>query len=248
MSAKTRTLIASLALAFAGHAQASLLLDASVTSQFAGGATTSGTNGNDLPAPRPSVLYFGQLQATANGTVDIFYIGNEAGFINSFNWGANTYSTADKPDVFTSNLLIGSLSVTAGSFLDIGFCTDGGDAVGSFGRCVSNNSADSLVAQFNYGQEEGYRSIGYSSLSTYDPVTGERVFNGNPGTSDIWWAFWDDSGAKNDDNHDDMIIGLRFTPARIVSVPEPGTLGVFALGLMGAAFSMRRRLGILPTR
>ena len=58
--------------------------------------------------------------------------------------------------------------------------------------------------------------------------------------------FWDDSGAKNDDNHDDMIIGMRFRP--IVSVPEPATLAVFTLGLLGAAFALRRRLALITKR
>ena len=55
--------------------------------------------------------------------------------------------------------------------------------------------------------------------------------------------FWDDSGASNDDDHDDMITVARFRPA--VSVPEPGTLGVFAIGLLGAAVALRRRVALM---
>lgn len=243
MSTRNRTasLAAVLTLAIAGQAQASLLLDASVTNQFNGHTTTTNTNGNDLPG-KPSTLYFGQLKATSDGWVDFFYVGNEAAYTNTFHYGAanTTTSTAGRPDVFSgANLSLGSMQVLANTFLDFGFCTDGGDSVNNAGRCAENDSASSLRRQFNYNQGEGYRSIGFSSLSAYDPNTGGKTFNGNPGTSDIWWAFWDDSGAKNDDNHDDMIIGMRFRPN--VTVPEPGALAMFTLGLLGAGFALNRR-------
>jgi hypothetical protein len=53
------------------------------------------------------------------------------------------------------------------------------------------------------------------------------------------WLFWDDSGAGPDDNHDDMIIRAVFTPA--TSVPEPGTLAPFGLGLLGIGLARRKK-------
>jgi hypothetical protein len=51
------------------------------------------------------------------------------------------------------------------------------------------------------------------------------------------WLLWDDSGANSDDNHDDLIVRLTYR-----SVPEPGTLALLGLGLVGIALFRRRKL------
>ncbi|CAG0942799.1 hypothetical protein GPROT2_01877 [Gammaproteobacteria bacterium] len=218
-------------------ANASLIVDSAVTSFFIPHATTTDTVGNDLPLPRPSTLYFGQVRATGTGVVDFFYIGKEAGFTNKFYVKDNLLaSTASQPDSFNAPFpLIGSLAVSAGQLLDFGFCTDGGDKVlGS--RCVWNDSALSIVSQYNHDRVGGYRSIGYATADIFDPATGARSFGSGLGPSDNLFAFWDDSGARNDDNHDDMIIGMRFT-----RVDEPTSLALAATGLLGLLWVGSRR-------
>jgi len=51
------------------------------------------------------------------------------------------------------------------------------------------------------------------------------------------WLLWDDSGANMDDNHDDLIVRLTYH-----SVPEPGTLTLLGLGLVGVALIRRRKI------
>jgi hypothetical protein len=237
---KTRVLLGSLLLV-ASQAQATLILNTGITESFQNDAMTTGTHGNDLPG-HPNTLYFGQLGATANGWVDFYYIGNEAGYTNSLRFGTTTHSTAGLPDNFNSSLLLGSLAVTANSLLDFRFCTDGGESFGMSGRCAINNSGQSLMQQFNRNLVGGYRSIAYAGLSSFNPQTGARTYSpGNPGISNLWMLFWDDSGARNDDNHDDYVAVASFRPERETqTVPEPGTLGLVAIGLAGLMFAARR--------
>jgi hypothetical protein len=222
------------------EAHASLILTTDVVDTFTPVTASTGTYGNDLPG-HPSELYFGQLEATRNGIVDFFYIGNEAGYLNSLLLdGLVAHTTAGLPDNFNASYpLIGTVGVTANEFVDFGFCTNGGAEVGAFGRCASNDDASSLTAQFNYGDAGGYRSIAFRALTAFDPVSGHFEFGSAGGSSNLWMLFWDDSGAKNDDNHDDYIAVARFT-----AVPEPATALLLATGLAAGALMRRRRLRV----
>jgi hypothetical protein len=198
------------------------------------GMATTATN--DF-AGKPGHLYLGLLSATANGFVDFYFIGNEAGYTNTLVMGGTSHSTAGLPDTFSSiggGTLVGSVGVTAGNLVDFGFCTSGGDNIWYLpqGRCAMNNLVSAL-GQYFYGGVTGYRSIGFHALNA-----GGNWANTAQGAYSSWGLFWDDSGAANDDNHDDYIAVARF---RAVQVPEPAALLLLGLGVLGVALTQRIR-------
>ena len=153
------------------------------------------------------------LATDSAGTVSYFYYGKEAGFDNVFTSGALSYKSDFTPN--TQDYFKKPFSIgsvdVAAGELNFKFCAFSAVNVGQ--GCVTNSENDKL----NLGSKQ---SIAFSVL-------------GN-----VAWIFWDDSGAGPDDNHDDMLIKAVFTPK---SVPEPATLGLLGLGLLGTWVGSKRR-------
>jgi hypothetical protein len=163
----------------------------------------------------------GSLTADSAGTVSYYYVGKEAGYQNLFGaWDddafidhAVAYDSGFAPtwQNYFASPVLIGSVDTDGGLLNFGFCANSAPGV-SVG-CVTNQLND----WFGLGSQQ---SIAFSA-------------SGN-----LAWIFWDDSGAGPDDNHDDMLIKAVFTPR---SVPEPATLGLFGLGLLGVWVAGRRR-------
>jgi PEP-CTERM motif len=212
---KKKILVASLLMGAAGATQAAFI---SVDTVNPAGSTTGIVPANDfrgtLAGLGVTTYTMGTSLATdIAGTVTYFYYGKEAGYRNDFTSGGLSYSSGFTPEAqsyFGAPIEIGSVSVGAG-LLDFKFCAYSGGP--SLQGCVSNAQNDAL----GFG---AWQSIAMSVLG------------------DVAWLFWDDSGAGPDDNHDDMLIKVVFTPN---SVPEPGTLALFGLGLLGLGIGASRR-------
>jgi hypothetical protein len=153
------------------------------------------------------------LGVDSGGLVTYYYYGKEAGYQNLFLTGGTAFATGFTPT--TQNYFNNPIKIGAfdvgAGALDFAFCAFSGPI--SLQGCVTNQQNDALGWNSN-------QSIAYS------------VF-GNTA-----WLFWDDSGAGPDDNHDDMLIKAVFTPK---AVPEPASLGLFGLGMLGAWAAVRRR-------
>jgi hypothetical protein len=219
-----RPLITLIALSLTGAAHAALVLDNSQFDPLSGGTIAPVADSHDFSHTKGLALSFGQLRATTPGIVVFDYYGKEAGQINEL------FVPALGADAIFSGVVnewapgLGSplessppLEVAAG-LLGFGLCTSCGDEVEPFGRCLLNHDAASLQAQWEHRPDHGYRKLGFHMLAP-----------------DHWLVFFDDCGPCMDNDFDDFIIGIRFTP-----VNEPGVLGLLGAGLLFLGMGGRR--------
>ncbi|MEP3635608.1 MAG: hypothetical protein ABJM43_24005 [Paracoccaceae bacterium] len=174
--------------------------------------------------------YFGaQVELDAASDIEVAFFGYEAGFTNEFSFGGTTTTTDDlelgvngnSQSEFAADEASPLSSYTASGIgaglLDFSFLTDGN---------VPNPTVNNLLGNpDNTGTNPNFFvSFGRDSLA-------QSIF-----------LFFDDGGAENDDNHDDLVVRLTIGSGQTEPnpVPLPAT-GLLLLGALGGMRMMKRR-------
>ena len=191
-------------------------------------------NNNYIPGsvttPSNQYTIAGTLKATANLQVTYYFLGKESSWKNLFSVPGNAAAPLGGTDHTDLNKGTITTYVAKDELFDFLFT--------SVVPATSVNPSFNLSVTNAEGGTLGTNGRIYSFAVALDAIfngTGPHANAAHAGAYDAI-LFLDDTGpnALDDDNHDDLLIGIRVT-----AVPEPTTLLLMSMGLLGL-FGARR--------
>ena len=169
--------------------------------------------------------FFGStVSVVGSAPILVEFLGYEAGYANSFSFAGHQFSSevddptpADNREIFTTapSFVTSDLS----GVLDFFFSTSGGGTPAS----VQNGANPD-----DFGQ-------GPTGVSFFASIVGAPMSRSGQSVM----LFFDDNGANNDDDYDDMVIRLS-SVAPLAAVPLPATLPLLFGAIAGFGFVGRR--------
>lgn len=200
-------------LGFSSAAHASLIISGGTEGLNPVGST------NEVIEGQWAGIFGGQVSTASAGRFQFEFIGFEAGYHNWFQLDTGSgFSTIFDTENHASNQ-VGTMTNPIGTLFTVVLQAGTLDF-----RFVVNSGSGSVTNGSNGDDSAGLAGINFflSMDDSYDRYGHSIV------------VFLDDAGAGPDDNHDDMVV-------RITRVPEPGTLALLGIGLIGLALTRRRK-------